>query len=88
MRPDSRLKPAAVDPGPHKLLDQPPGACHIIERLLSIDELTTILNCSRPTIERMRAAGRLPRPDIHVGRRCPRWKPETIRAWIERGGHS
>jgi excisionase family DNA binding protein len=64
------------------------GAGRPIEPLLSIDDLAGILNCSRPTIERMRAAGRLPRADLHVGRRSPRWKPETIRRWIETGGRA
>ncbi len=56
-----------------------------IEPLLHIDDLAALLSCSRRGVERMRAAGKLPRPDIHVGK-CPRWKPATIRAWIERGG--
>jgi hypothetical protein len=40
---------------------------------------------SRRTLERERSAGRFPRPDLKIGKR-PMWKPETIRAWIERGG--
>ena len=56
-----------------------------IEPLLHIDDLAELLNCSRRCVERMRSAGKVPQPDIHVGR-CPRWKPATIRAWIERGG--
>jgi hypothetical protein len=36
-------------------------------------------------VERIRSAGRIPRPDMHVGRR-PRWSAATIRARIERGG--
>jgi hypothetical protein len=58
-----------------------------IEQLLSIDDLATILNCSRRFVERLRSAAKIPRPDMHVGR-CPRWKPETIRRWIEAGGCS
>jgi hypothetical protein len=56
-----------------------------VEPLLSLDDLVVILKCSRRLIERMRAAGKLPRPQLYAGK-CPRWKPETIRAWIERGG--
>jgi len=56
-----------------------------IEPMLHIDDLAELLSCSRRFVERMRAAGKIPKPDIHVGR-CPRWKPATIRAWIERGG--
>jgi predicted DNA-binding transcriptional regulator AlpA len=56
-----------------------------IEPMLHIDDLAELLSCSRRLVERMRSAGKIPKPDIHVGR-CPRWKPATIRAWIERGG--
>jgi predicted DNA-binding transcriptional regulator AlpA len=64
----------------------PPNAGHIIEPLLSIDDLAAILSCSRRLIERMRSAGRLPKPDIKIGK-MPRWRPETIRRWIEGGGN-
>ena len=30
-----------------------------------------------PDWERERSAGRVPRPDLHIGR-CPLWRPETI----------
>jgi excisionase family DNA binding protein len=70
----------------------PDGVVHIsgplaalIEPLLSVDDLARTLNASRRTIERMRSAGKLPRPDLHLGK-LPRWKPETIRRWIEGGG--
>jgi hypothetical protein len=33
----------------------------------------------------MRSAGQLPRPDVQLGR-LPRWKPETLRDFIARGG--
>ncbi|MGO8903934.1 MAG: helix-turn-helix transcriptional regulator [Isosphaeraceae bacterium] len=56
-----------------------------IEPLLHIDDLAALLSCSRRCVERMRAAGKLPRPDIHVGK-CPRCKPAAIRTWIDRGG--
>jgi len=56
-----------------------------IEPMLHIDDLAELLSCSRRTVERMRSSGKVPRPDMHVGR-CPRWKPATIRAWIEKGG--
>jgi len=56
-----------------------------IEPMLHIDDLAELLSCSRRLVERMRSAGKIPKPDIHVGK-CPRWKPATIRAWIERGG--
>jgi len=56
-----------------------------IEPMLHIDDLAALLSCSRRLVERMRSAGKVPKPDIHVGR-CPRWRPATVRAWIERGG--
>jgi hypothetical protein len=56
-----------------------------IEPLLSNEDLTRILNASRRTIERMRAAGRLPRPDLRIGK-MPRWLPGTIRRWLAEGG--
>jgi predicted DNA-binding transcriptional regulator AlpA len=56
-----------------------------IEPLLSIDALARVLNASRRSIERLRSAGKLPRPDLRIGK-MPRWRPETIRRWIEGGG--
>jgi hypothetical protein len=50
-----------------------------------LDELAAALGVSRRVLERERAAGRLPRPDKVIGR-MPLYRPETIRAWIERGG--
>jgi len=100
MRPDSHRKPAVYDPGPVRLADAiacpadprpearpgrtlPAG----IEPMLGIDDLAALLSCSRRFVERMRSAGKVPKPDIKIGK-CPRWKPATIRAWIERGGKS
>jgi predicted DNA-binding transcriptional regulator AlpA len=61
------------------------GRPSTIEPLLSIDDLAATLRCSRRLVVRMRSAGRLPRPILHVGR-CPRWTAAQIRAWIEGGG--
>jgi len=94
MTPAPRRKPAVYDPGPVRLADaidrQPeakPGRTlpASIEPMLHIDDLAALLSCSRRLVERMRSAGKVPKPDIHVGK-CPRWKPATIRAWIDRGG--
>lgn len=60
-----------------------------IERMLSMADLCHILNVSRSKLERLRAAGRVPRPDVDlrtVNKPIPRWRPETIRRWIESGG--
>jgi predicted DNA-binding transcriptional regulator AlpA len=57
-----------------------------IERLpYRLDELATALGVSRRSLERARSAGRLPRPDLQIGK-MPLWRPATIRDWIERGG--
>jgi len=60
-----------------------------IEPLLSMDDLRRILRISRSKLERLRAAGRIPHPDVDlrtVSKPIPRWRPETIRRWIEGGG--
>lgn len=50
--------------------------------MLGIDDLASILNVSRRAVERLRSAGKIPKPDITLGR-MPRWKPETIATWID-----
>ncbi len=98
MRPDSRLKPTVDGSGPVRLAnvvnrpeDPPPEAKRGptlpagFERMFSIDDLAALLSCSRRLVERMRSAGKVPKPDIKVGK-MPRWRVETIRRWIERGG--
>jgi predicted DNA-binding transcriptional regulator AlpA len=55
-----------------------------MEPLIGIDDLAVLLNCCRRLVERMRSAGKIPKPDIKIGK-MPRWKATTIRAWIERG---
>ena len=52
---------------------------------LRLDELADAVGVSRRALERERAAGRLPKPDLHIGK-MPLWRVETIRAWLERGG--
>jgi len=83
----SRRQPDLTDPGPVRLADPPPGAGHIIEPMLSIDDMAGILKCSRRWLERERSAGRVPRPDFRAGK-CPRWYAETIRRWIGEGAHA
>jgi hypothetical protein len=58
-----------------------------IEPALTIDDWGRVLSCSRRGVERMRAAGKLPRSDFHAGR-CPRWHAATVRAWLARGGRA
>lgn len=52
-----------------------------LEPMLSVDDIAATLNASRRTVERMRSAGKLPNPDLHVGK-CPRWAQQTVRRWI------
>ena len=53
-----------------------------IEPMLSIDDLAAALACDRRTVERMKSAGKLPPPDMKVGK-MPRWKPATFRQWVD-----
>jgi predicted DNA-binding transcriptional regulator AlpA len=52
---------------------------------LRLDELAAALGVSRRTVERERAAGRFPKPDLHIGR-APLWTPATIQRWVDGGG--
>jgi len=99
MTPAPRRKPAPGSPGLVRLadasdppLDPRPAAGPRgrtspagIEPMFTVRDLAELLRTTRRTVERLRSAGKVPRPDMHVGR-CPRWMPATIRAWIERGG--
>jgi predicted DNA-binding transcriptional regulator AlpA len=53
---------------------------------LRLNEVASALGVSRRAIERERSAGRFPRPDRTIGK-MPIWSVETIRQWIEGGGH-
>jgi predicted DNA-binding transcriptional regulator AlpA len=48
-------------------------------------EAAESLGISRRTLERMRSAGKFPKPDARAGKR-PLWRPETITGWLEQGG--
>jgi len=54
----------------------------VLEPLLSIVEVAKLLGVSKRLIERDRSAGKFPMHDLVIGR-MPRWKPETVRAWID-----
>jgi hypothetical protein len=87
-RPQSGRTEGAEDwtaqPNPTAPLSSNPAS---LERLAyRIDELAVALGVSRRLIEREKAAGRLPKPDMQIGR-IPLWRPETIRRWIEGGSH-
>jgi hypothetical protein len=61
-----------------------------LEPLLTREDLATFLKIDLRTLDRMRAGGRLPKPDLVLGARgrgcIARWKPASIRAWLDRGG--
>ncbi len=50
-----------------------------------IEVVAQRLGISRRTLERERAAGRFPPPDLYIGK-MPLWKPETVYAYVEKGG--
>jgi len=56
-----------------------------IESLLSMNDVARALNCSRRTLEAMRAGGRFAPADCFIGR-SPRWRRSTVDAWISAGG--
>jgi hypothetical protein len=85
MRPSLHPQPRRVEPDRLRVLD-PPRLSDAVEPLLSIADVCRILVINRRTFERMRTAGRIPSPDLFVGKRCPRWAPATIRNWIAEGG--
>lgn len=62
-----------------------PAADPIGRLTYRLGELAKALGVSRRTIERERSAGRLPKPDLHIGK-APLWRPETIQRWIAEGG--
>jgi predicted site-specific integrase-resolvase len=62
------------------------GTAPPVQRLTwRIDDIVRALGISRRTFERERSAGRIPPPDLHVGK-MPLWKPATIQAWIDAAG--
>jgi hypothetical protein len=67
------------------------NACRVVpihEKLVwSADDISALTGLSRRLLERERSAGRMPPPDIRVGRRVL-WRPETIRRWIGEDGQS
>ena len=57
-----------------------------VERLAyRLDDIAQSVGVSRRLLERQRSAGRLPKPDLMIGR-IPLWRIETIRAWLAMGG--
>jgi predicted DNA-binding transcriptional regulator AlpA len=78
-----------------KLVSLLPGLAGAIDRqtkeqplvariTLRLDEVAEAVGVSRRVLERERAAGRMPKPDIRIGK-MPLWRPETIQAWVNSG---
>jgi hypothetical protein len=87
-RPTSGVNTASPSWAAARASDGSPAApvkpADAIEPLLTQGDLARLLNASRRTVERLRASGKLPRPDLHIGK-MPRWRPRTIREWIDGG---
>jgi predicted DNA-binding transcriptional regulator AlpA len=58
-------------------------ASPLIEPLLNREALARTLSVSLRTLDRLQASGRLPKPDLVLGPRMPRWRNETIRRWLD-----
>jgi hypothetical protein len=80
-------RPEAPEPsGPPVVTANGGRVVPIHEKLVwSADDVSALTGLSRRLLERERSAGRMPSPEIRVGRRVL-WRPETIRRWIEEGG--
>jgi hypothetical protein len=57
----------------------------LVEPLLDRSDLGNVLKCSLVTLDRLKSAGKLPKPDLILGR-SPRWRAESIRAFLAKGG--
>jgi hypothetical protein len=71
-----------ADPSEVPAVTRPPLAV-LIEPLLTVTDLADVLRTTRRSIERLRAAGRVPSPDLYLGKRQPRWRAETIRRFLD-----
>ena len=58
-------------------------AADLSDPMLSLNDLAKLLNMSRRTLERERAAGNIPRADLVMGKRTPRWFRSSILRWIQ-----
>lgn len=78
---------ATVEPASASRPARAPKPAIALDRMgYRIADLAQVLGVSRRTIERQRSAGRFPPPDFSIGK-APLWKPETMRRWIDAGGH-
>jgi hypothetical protein len=54
-----------------------------LEPVVEIDDLAVLFGCSRREVERLRAGGKLPPPDLKLGK-SPKWLPTTVRNWLQK----
>lgn len=77
---------AEILPRLAEALERQSGDRPRVERLTyRIEDLVDALGVSRRFLERTGAAGRLPKPDMRIGK-VPLWRVETIRSWLDKGG--
>jgi predicted DNA-binding transcriptional regulator AlpA len=79
---DGTMKPEVVGPPP---VDRPMAAntVPIRDRLLwGWDDIAALTGLSRRLLEREVSAGRMPPPDVRIGRRA-RYRPATITGWLD-----
>jgi hypothetical protein len=71
--------PIAEPPvGRYRLTDAiPPPVAPLVTR----PDFARVLRLSLRAFDQLRSAGRLPRPDLVLGR-SPRWRVETVRDWL------
>ncbi|HZW31001.1 MAG TPA: helix-turn-helix domain-containing protein [Isosphaeraceae bacterium] len=73
-------------PGPLFRPAEAPDSRPAVDRLTyRLDEVAASLGVSRRAIERERAAGRFPAPDVQIGK-MPLWRRDTLVGWIAQGG--
>jgi hypothetical protein len=59
------------------------GPVPIRDKLLwSWDDVSALTTVSRRLLEREVSAGRMPAPDVRIGRRAC-WRPATILSWLD-----
>jgi hypothetical protein len=67
-------------------LDKEDELPRTVERLAyRLGEIAAAIGISRRALERERAAGRFPKPDLRIGK-TPLWARETLVRWISSGG--
>ena len=54
--------------------------------LIDIKEVSKRLRIGERTLWRYISEGIFPPPDVSIGKKLRRWKPATIRSWVEKSG--